>query len=361
MRKVIVILLVILAAWNVVLTMNMMQMNSRETPETTTVIKELSTEFETDYTGLVSLCTDKTVGIVSRGTYSENSGSGVIYGKGENGTILIVTCNHIIASDDVSVFFANRSEFPAEVIGRDAVSDIALLAVTPNFSVDPFNLGDSSVLKEGEYVMTVACRSTLDYFPYYSQGMITSLNRVVRRAGSESGINDYDMRMIQTSAEIDNAALGGALVNMNGDLVGILSTTPSTMESYALNINEVKHICAELLEKGEVDRTLLGFFAKDIEDLPLYLKSYYEMDLSIEKGILVTEVSEGSLAAAAGIAVGDVITRINDVTVDSYGRYREWVYANESNVIELEVHHGMNVRNAVIELPLETEIPEVND
>ena len=363
MRRVVIIILVILAAWNIILTVNLMNLSKGEKETEETVIKELSTEFETDYTELVELVSNKVVGVVTHGVYSDTYGSGVIYGQLEDGGILIVTSNHILSSNEVYVYFANRAEVEAEIIGGDTLSDIALLLVYPSFHVEPLNIGDSSVVKEGEWILTVGSKTSTDFNPYYNQGIISSKNRIGRKASSEMGINDYDVRMIQTTAVIDSASVGGALVNMNGDLIGILNSTSSMTESYAVESNEIKLVCAELLEKQEVDRTLLGFFAKDLNDLPLYMKSYYGIDLSVENGIVVTEVSEGSMAESMGLKIGDVITAINEMPVTSYTDYRIWVYQNENTNITLEVHSGMEVNrlNAELVIPEAEVVEEEND
>ena len=361
MRRAVIILIVILAAWNIILTVNMMSLVQNEERTSDPVIKELNTEFETDYTDLVSLVSDKVVSVVVHGNYSDSYGSGVIYGKQDDGSVLIVTSAHLFGGSEADVIFTNRAVCEAEVLGSDSLSDIALLLVKPDFNVEPFNIGNSALVKEGEWILTVGSKITVDYSQYYYQGIVSSTNRTVRKHSDDSGLPDYDMNMIQTSAVIDNACVGGALVNMNGDLIGILNSSPASAESYALNINEVKLVCDEILSKGSVGRTLLGFFARDLNDLPLYMKSYYGTDLSIEKGIIVTEVAEGSKADLAGIKVGDVITEISGLAVESYQDYRRWIYENDAMSVTLELHSGEDVGRINIDTLLEALPEEEND
>ncbi len=359
MRKLIVLLLVILAGWNIALTLNLIDLKKQAGKPVETAYRELNTEFETDYTQLIDLIRTKVVGIVSHGAYSDTSGSGVVYGKAEDGGMLIVTNAHILSGTEVSVYFANRETLQATILGRDPLSDIALLEIYPEFNIEAFTLGNSRLVKEGEWILSVGCRSSLDYFSFFSEGIVSSVNRITRKVSNENNIYDYDMNLIQTTAGADSAISGGALVNMNGELIGIInsSSTVFSGESASIEINEVKLVVEQLLQQGEVHRTLLGFFAKDINAVPLYLKSAYQTDLSLENGLLVTEVSAESRAAKAGLMTGDVITKINEIPMDSYQLYREWMYHNVDTNITLEVHRGLDTLKLILPVEESVEVP----
>lgn len=363
MRKLIILLVALLAVWNVALTMNLVEMKKDASKPVETNYREISTEFQTDYTELIDVVRTKVVGIVSHGAYSDTFGSGVIYGKADDGGTLVVTNAHIVSSNEVSVFFANREEVKGTVLGRDPLSDIALLIIYPEFNIEAFTLGNSRLVKEGEWVLTSGCRSSLDYNGFFSEGIVSSVNRTTRKYSTEAAIYDYDMNLIQTTAGVDSAISGGALVNMNGELIGIVNSSAAVFssESSSIEINEVKLVVEQLLSGEEIHRTLTGFFAKDLKVLPLYLKSAYQVDIALESGLVVTDVSADSMAAKAGLLIGDVITKINDIDMDSYQTYREWMYHNAEKQLTLEVHRGLDTLKLILTVEEPPVAETVND
>ncbi|MBQ8281808.1 MAG: trypsin-like peptidase domain-containing protein, partial [Lachnospiraceae bacterium] len=266
------------------------------------------------------------------GTYEEESescGSGVIIGKSEK-ELIILTNYHVVAgSKELTVVFSfdEASEEPeavtAHVKGYEAERDIAVIGIkleeideeTMN-SIKIAVIGDSEDLKLGEEV--VAIGNALGYGQSVTTGIISALDRYVELEGTDGIIisNDY----IQTDAAINPGNSGGALLNTKGELIGINSAkvSDSSVEGmgYAIPITDVYDLINDLMNLearvsySEEDQGYLCISGQDVSSDAV---QYY----GIPAGAYVISVYEGYAAEEAGVEVGDIITKVNDVEVDS--------------------------------------------
>lgn len=333
MRKVGTVAILFLVTWNVILTILWVDFktDSDINRGEKTIVKQLSSEFQTDYTEVIEFCKDKTVGVRSISSYANNSGSGVVYGLLEDGSLLIVTNYYLVNNNgDIQVMFANRESYPATLIGRDIYSDIALLSVKPDFHVDPFILGDSFAINEGEWILTVGATSANDYYNSYDFGILSGKSRIVYKDIRSVNRQEWDIPLLQMAKSIESESTGGALVNMAGELIGILSNRiVSTMNEYtvAIPVYEVSLIVDSILKQNEIYRFPLGITVKEMEEVPLYLKSHYHIDLdNTQDGLLITNVVPGSIAEKVGFKTGDVLIGMNNTKSLSYKEYRYWLY-----------------------------------
>ncbi len=224
------------------------------------------------------------------------SGSGFIIEEGG----LILTNNHVIQNAvSVSVTLKDGSELPAEVLGRDPSTDVALLRVASR-TLPPVGLGDSDRVRIGEQAIVIG--SPFGFDQSLTAGYISALGRKLR-SGDDYGTEIDDV--IQTDAAVNPGNSGGPLLNTDGEVIGITTAIFSTGGGFegiglAIPINTARAVADELRDRGYVRRPFLG-----IAGLDLTPQLSQRLDLPVEGGILVQLVHEGSAADEAEIRAGD--------------------------------------------------------
>lgn len=238
-------------------------------------------------------------------------GSGVII-DAEKG--YVVTNNHVIDNaDKITVSLNDGHEYKAKLVGKDPQSDIALLKLEDAKKLTAIKLADSDKLRVGDYV--VAIGNPFGIGQTVTSGIISALAR------TGLNMNGFE-NFIQTDASINQGNSGGALVNLNGELVGVNTAiiAPSGGNvgiGFAIPSNMVKSLTSQLIEYGEVKRGVLGIKGNELtSDIA---KAF---DLDIQKGAFVSEVLDDSAAKTAGIKSGDVIISMNGKPVDSFAELR---------------------------------------
>ena len=243
------------------------------------------------------------------------SGSGVIISKDG----YIVTNNHVIEnSTSIEVVLNDRRTYEATLIGRDPQTDLALLKIdADNLTVIPF--GDSDNLKVGEWVMAIG--NPFNLTSTVTSGIVSAKARNLNILERKGAIESF----IQTDAAVNPGNSGGALVNTDGQLVGINTAIYSQTGNFAgyafaVPTSIVKKVISDLMEFGTVQRAMLGVMISDVT--PEVAK---ENNLSKINGVYVEGVSENSAAADAGIEKGDIILAINDKNTNTIAELQESV------------------------------------
>jgi serine protease DegQ len=238
-------------------------------------------------------------------------GSGVII-DAEHG--YVVTNNHVIDNaDTIKISLNDGREFDAKLIGRDPLSDIALLKMNNGKKLTAIKIADSDNLKVGDFA--VAIGNPFGIGQTVTSGIISAL---ARTGLNVNGVENF----IQTDASINRGNSGGALVNLNGELIGINTAiiAPSGGNvgiGFAIPSNMVRNLTTQLIEFGEVKRGVLGIKGNELtSDIA---KAF---DLDVQKGAFVSEVIEKSAADDAGIKAGDVIISLNDRPIESFAELR---------------------------------------
>lgn len=243
------------------------------------------------------------------------TGSGVIYTS--DGYIL--TNNHVIDfADEFEVTLHDNREFKARLVGRDADTDMAVIKIDAT-NLDAIELSNSDEVKVGEWVLAVG--NPFDLSSTVTAGIVSAKGRDINIIKGYSPIESF----IQTDAAVNPGNSGGALVDINGRLVGInsaIATPTGTYAGYsfAIPVNLAKRIADDLIKYGEYRRAYLGV---DIATMDGHLAEQLNMEFT--PGVYVAEVLNGGSAAAAGIQSGDVITKINGKNVTSLPELREMV------------------------------------
>jgi putative serine protease PepD len=248
------------------------------------------------------------VSIAFTGQGGSGTGSGVVLSK--DGVIL--TNNHVVAEaadgGSLTVSFQDGSTSPATIIGRDPGADVAVIKVDKTDSLVPAQLGSSADLQVGQQV--VAIGSPLGLSGTVTSGIVSALNRPVV-SGDGSGSSQSVLNAIQTDAAVNPGNSGGALVDMQGRLVGINSAiatlgaqqgsqSGSIGLGFAIPIDQAKRIADELQKTGTASRAVLGVATSDGQG-----------------GAQITQVADGSAAATAGLQVGDVVTNVGTTRITS--------------------------------------------
>ncbi|MCW3081447.1 MAG: HtrA protease/chaperone protein [Segetibacter sp.] len=237
------------------------------------------------------------------------SGSGVLISNDG----FIVTNNHVIdGADDINITLNNKRSYKATLIGADPSTDIAVLKIEGK-SFPYLVYGNSDDVKLGQWVLAVGYPLTLDVT--VTAGIISAKARSIgiNRRQSETPIESF----LQTDAAVNPGNSGGALINPEGQLIGINSAIASPTGSYAgysyaVPVNIVKKVVNDLMKFGTVQRAYLGIQYSMGEPTEEEKKEYGLRD---GEGVVVTDVPTGGAASVAGIRKGDIVTKINEVKV----------------------------------------------
>ena len=246
----------------------------------------------------------------------------------------IVTNYHVVeGAEDVTVSFSNEDEAPAEVVGTDPSTDLALLDVdVPAEQLTPLPLGDLADVRVGDSVVAIGNPFGLERT--VTSGIVSALGRRIE-APDGFAIDDA----IQTDAALNRGNSGGPLLNARGEVIGVNSQIASQTGGnvgigYAVPVDTVEDVVAELREDGEVERAYLGISMDDSDDR-----------------VAVADVRPGSPAAEAGLRVGDVIQSVDGRRVTTAEEVADAVSEKEpGDRVEIEVQRGGESVTVTVEL-----------
>ncbi|MGX5027382.1 serine endoprotease DegP [Enterobacter asburiae] len=238
-------------------------------------------------------------------------GSGVIIDAAKG---YVVTNNHVVDNaNSIKVQLSDGRKFDAKVVGKDPRSDIALIQIQDPKNLTAIKIADSDALRVGDY--TVAIGNPFGLGETVTSGIVSALGR--------SGLNaeNYE-NFIQTDAAINRGNSGGALVNLNGELIGINTAILAPDGGnigigFAIPSNMVKNLTAQMVQYGQVKRGELGIMGTELNS-----ELAKAMKVDAQRGAFVSQVMPNSSAAKAGIKAGDVITSLNGKPISSFAALR---------------------------------------
>ena len=242
------------------------------------------------------------------------TGSGVIISPDG----YIVTNNHVIQkATRLEVTLNNNKTYEAEVVGADEPSDIALLKIETDRPLPYLAFGDSDNAKIGEWVLAVG--NPFNLTSTVTAGIVSAKARSISARRNQS--------FIQTDAAVNPGNSGGALVNTNGDLIGINTAITSQTGSYvgysfAVPSNTAKKVVDDLLEFGNVQKGLLG-----ISTIPKGTREAVEQGLDEIDGVYINAIEEESGADRAGLKSGDIIKQVNNIRVRKFSELTGYLSA----------------------------------
>ena len=273
----------------------------------------------------------------------------------------VVTNQHVVNPDKfdyLKLKLANGKTYDGELIGRDAASDVAVVAVKDeNFDrsgLGQLRFGDSDMLQQGDTVFALG--APIGFERTVTAGIVSALNRYPRLIGEQ----------IQIDVETQRGNSGGPLLNMAGEVVGINAWGRHDFKkadgddlvtlgkvNFAIASNNAQRVVQELLANGVYDRGRIGV---EFQSLPVAMRAYLQLDtypeLADGRGVLIHRVEQGSPAAKGGLQVGDVVFAIGERRIEKTGELSEAI-ANAKPDTKLAIHLLRRGRKGVVNVKVE--------
>lgn len=342
---------VILLIWNVILSFILYDRNSKDVYDKdgvkTTIIENEINGFSSDLTNIYEKIRSAIVTVEG----DSKVGTGVIV-KQDGNDVYVVTNYHLI-EDLPSVYLSldNYQRIACDLVGQDIIRDVAVLRFESAYDVSPITIGDSELLKAGEFVVAVGSPLSSDYRGSLSFGIVSSSKRTLDLTVDD---RSYFISMIQSDVTLNSGNSGGPLVNMAGELVGINTLSVSVSDaqglSFALPSHELIHIIDTIIEGNDVIKRDLGLKVTEISSMTNYQKAATNIDLDLVHGLLVNEVKSGFIGESLGLRGGDIILMINDKEITTIEDMIDEEY-KISDTMSVAVRRGEE--NVVLEMDFE--------
>lgn len=227
----------------------------------------------------------------------------------------VVTNNHVVErAEDIKVILEDGTEFKAEVIGKDAKTDLAVLKIEAEYDFVAVEVGNSDQLRIGDWVMAIGNPFGLGY---------TVTSGIISAKGRSLGLGAYD-DFIQTDAPLNPGNSGGPLFNLNGEVIGVNTAISARGQGigFAIPINLASNVINQLKDSGKVVRGWLGVIIQEIT--PEIAEG---IGLDGTNGALIAEVSPDSPADKAGLKSGDVVIKFNNQPIEEFADLTRFVGA----------------------------------
>ena len=281
------------------------------------------------------------VSISCMGTQGSSTGTGVILSADG----YIVTNSHVVENAvDMEVLLTDGRIIPAELIGMDAISDLAVLHISAE-NLIPAELGDSSVLRVGDVVVAIGDPLGIELRGTMTDGIVSAINRDMELEGRS-------MSLIQTNAALNSGNSGGPLINCYGQVVGINTmkmrdTMGTSVEGlgFAIPSVTVEDIVNQLIEQGFVSgRPELGVTGERVS-------SFYQFYYRLPQGLYITEVQKGSAADSVGIEPGDILISIDSVAITGSDVLKTVLYGyNPGDQIQVIIYRNNRQYSVLVTL-----------
>ena len=270
------------------------------------------------------------------------AGSGVIISPDGH----IITNNHVIkGAVEISITLNDNKTYMAELVGTDAKNDIALLKIDTEDELPFVTFGDSDATQIGEWVLAVG--NPFNLTSTVTAGIISAKSRDL--SGGQS--------FIQTDAAVNPGNSGGALVNVNGELVGINTAISSQTGSYvgysfAVPSNIARKIVEDIMEFGDVQDVILGISALRRET-----KEAKELGVDEIQGVYVSDVDEKAGAGIAGIKSGDIIKKLDNIEINKFSELSGYIKTKSvDDIVNVEILRGNELKTIPVTLTKREEL-----
>ena len=259
--------------------------------------------------------------------FLNNSTSELGHGTGmivsENGYILT---NWHVAGNKYSncyVTLDNGNVYNGNVTWADSDLDLAIVKISAS-NLNYISLGDSDNIKIGEKTYAIGNPIGVEFQRTVTSGIISGVNRTVKI--EENNEASYMEDLIQTDATINPGNSGGPLINTTGEVIGVNSIKIKEAEGigFAIPINIIKPILESFALNGSFEEAYLGLFAYDKEVIP-----YLESNIDFDSGIYIAQISVDGPSKTSGLKVGDIITKIDDISINKMSELRNYIYTKK--------------------------------
>ena len=275
----------------------------------------------------------------------EQNGTSIFLGNPEGklglGSGIIVTDNgYILTNQHVAgnkysncyVTLENGKTFDGTVVWADSNIDLAIVKIAGN-NLDYISLADSDNIRLAEDVYAIGNPIGIEFQRTVTKGIISGKNRTIKLSDDEN--SSYMEDLIQTDATINEGNSGGALINKNGELIGVNSVKISDAEGigFAVPINIVKPIIEKLVKEGKFEEAYLGIYGYDKEVIP-----YLDSSLNIESGVYIAKIMTDGPLNSSGLIVSDIITKVDDTQIYNMNDLKKYIYTkNPGDIVKLTV------------------------
>ncbi|WP_420063034.1 S1C family serine protease [Leuconostoc lactis] len=288
-----------------------------------------------------------------------SEGSGVIYKKSGDAAY-VVTNNHVInGAAQIQVMLHDGQKVTATLVGKDAMTDLAVLKIAADKVTTTAEFGDSNKIQVGQKVLAIGSPLGAQYASSVTEGIISAKKRLVE-SSSEDGQNYGGSTVIQTDAAINPGNSGGPLINFAGQVIGINSMKLSSSASgtsvegmgFAIPSNQVVDIVNKLVKYGQVTRPVIGIGLVELSAVTVDdQKSLLKIPDTVKGGVVVMSLTPNGPAAKAGIQKYDVITGIDGKTVTGQADLREELYKHDLNdTVTITYYHQAEKKTVKVKL-----------
>lgn len=337
-------------------------------------VDSVSLETTSAVTEAVDNVSDAVVGIVnmnqsgggmfdSPGGGGEGTGSGIIY-KIEGEQAFVVTNQHVIdgagsGQTEVDVTLSDGSRVPAEFVGEDVLTDLAVLTIDAADIDTVADFGDSENLRAGE--PAIAIGNPLAFEGSVTLGIISAVERSIPVDLSGNGQPDWEAEVIQTDAAINPGNSGGALLNIQGEVIGInsMKIAQQMVEGigFAIPSELALPVIDDLEQYGEVKRPQMGIALRSLQEIPsFHWESTLGLPDDIKGGVYIESVEPNTPAAEAGLQEADVIVSLNGEEIQDANELRRFLYTDVSIGDTIEVSFYRDGEQQTVELTLAEQV-----
>ncbi|SDZ65454.1 serine protease Do [Evansella caseinilytica] len=342
--------------------------NSGETEE---VVSNLPSELvnismTSEVIEAVDRVSDAVVGVINMreanslfSTGSEGTGSGVIY-KVEDDYALVVTNYHVIeGASQIEVTLSNGKRIPAEKVGEDELTDLALLKIDSEDVTAVAQFGNSEALKPGE--PAIAIGNPLSFEGSVTLGIISAVERSIPVDLTGNGMTDWNAEVLQTDAAINPGNSGGALLNIQGEVIGInsMKIAEQAVEGigFAIPSSIVIPIIEDLEHYGEVRRPQMGVVIRSLNEIPsFHWQDTLKLPEDITGGVYLEGVQPDTPADRAGLEEGDVIVELDGEEINDSHDLRNFLYTKKKIGDKVTVGFYRDGKKEEVELTLDREM-----
>ncbi|KEI46948.1 serine protease Do [Staphylococcus epidermidis] len=284
-------------------------------------------------------------------------GSGVVYKK-VGDSIYIFTNAHVVGDQEKQkVTYGNDKSVTGKVIGKDKWSDLAVVkAKVADENIKPMTMGDSNNIKLAEPILVIGNPLGTDFKGSVSQGIVSGLNRHVPVDIDKNDNYDTLMKAFQIDAPVNPGNSGGAVVDRDGRLIGIVSLKIDMHNvegmAFAIPINDVRKIAKELEHKGKVNYPNTEIKIKNVGDIDDSERNAINLPTKVNHGVLIGEVKENGLGDKSGLKKGDVIVELDGKKIEDNLRYRQVIYSHydDQKTITAKIYRNGAEKNIKIKL-----------
>ena len=318
-NRLIYILILILSVWLMILSFRPNSIVSRQE-----IINEYNVSgFSTDFSKVVE---DNSSSIVSIGADGSVL-SGFIY-RQDGDKVYVLTAYHGIENaSGINVVFGSSYSVNAVMKGYDIYTDLAVLELECPYRVSPVRIGDATLLKKVEFVICIGTPVSLDYAGSVQLGMIANERLTIENSVTVNyETYEYCLDVIELSSSLIPGYSGGPLLNMNGEVTGMITMSLDDRMCFALTANEIKAVAEKIISEQDGMKADIGIKGTYIKEMPNYEKANLNLDIQTISGLFVQKVMDDSLAFTVGVKPGDIVVKINDVPLDGLNEYLQISY-----------------------------------